>query len=91
MPAVTIEWKRTNEEGVREQVLAERIGEEWTIHRREKRFDRWKVDEDPPLDDLLELLDGVRRRIGRGLLRKDEEARVVTLIRRKFPDASIPR
>jgi hypothetical protein len=46
--------------------------------------------EDPPIDDWLELLDGVRRRINRRLVRPEEEARVIKRIRELFPGVEIP-
>ena len=91
MAAASIEWNRIFEDGVKRHVLAERIGDEWTFQMRDKRFDPWLRVAEPPLDDWLELLDGVRRRIGRGLLKHEEEARVVKEIRRLFPGTAIPR
>jgi hypothetical protein len=45
--------------------------------------------EEPPLEDWLELLDAVQRRINRRLLRPEEEDRVKASIRERFPDAQI--
>ena len=91
MAAASIEWNRISDDGVKRHVLAERVGDKWAFLMREKRFDPWLAVADPPLADWLELLDGVRRRIGRGLLKQEEEARVVKEIRRLFPGTAIPR
>jgi hypothetical protein len=45
--------------------------------------------ENPPLEDWLDLLDGVRRRLGRGLLRAEEVVRVERSIRERFPNADL--
>ena len=57
---------------------------------REKRFDVWQENEEPPLEDWLELLDSVRRRINRRLQRPEEEGRLVKRIHELFPEAEIP-
>jgi hypothetical protein len=44
---------------------------------------------EPPLEDWLELLDAVERRINRRLLRPEEEARVRKSIRERFPEAEL--
>jgi hypothetical protein len=43
----------------------------------------------PQLEDWLELLDAVRRRIDRRLLRPEEAARVRENIRAEYPEASV--
>jgi hypothetical protein len=83
--AVRIEWKRRNDEGERHEVMAERVGDEWSFFVREGRFDEWKPLENPPIDEWFELLDGVRRRVGRKLLKPDEEKRLARHIRERFP------
>ncbi len=86
MPKAEISWKRVTEEGVRIQVYAQHVGREWRFHWREKRYDLWQAIDDPPLEDWLALLDSVRRRINRRLLRPEEEQRVVKSIRERFPE-----
>jgi len=71
------------------QVYAQHVGREWRFYARERRYDQWQAVTDPPLEDWLELLDGVRRRINRRLLRPEEEARVKKRVRELFPDAKI--
>jgi len=48
-----------------------------------------KAVEEPPLEDWLELLDAVQRRINRRLLRPEEEATIKKCITERFPDAKI--
>ena len=87
MPKAEISWKRTSAEGVRLQVYAQHVGRDWIFYSREKRYDCWQAIPEPPLEDWLELLDAVRRRINRRLLRPEAEGRVVKTIRERFPEA----
>jgi hypothetical protein len=89
MPKAEISWKRVTEEGVKIQVYVQHVSREWLFFAREKRYDQWQAIADPPLEDWLELLDAVQRRINRRLLRPEEEARVKKSIRERFPDAKI--
>jgi hypothetical protein len=89
MAKAEISWKRVNSEGIRLQVYARHVGRDWRFFEREKRYDRWQAVEQPPLEDWLELLDSVRRRINRRLLRPEEEARVKQSIRERFPEADL--
>ena len=89
MAKAEISWKRKTEDGVPLQVYAQHVGREWKFFARERRFDQWQNIEDPPLEDLMELLDAVRRRINRRLLRPEEEARVVKRIRERYPEAPL--
>ena len=90
MAAVSIEWTRVTEDGVKLRMIAERAGDRWTFRSREKRFDRWEEDASPPPEAWLELLDAVRRRVVRGLLRPEEQERLARRIRELFPDARVP-
>jgi len=89
VPKAEISWKRLAEDGSDLQVYAQHVGREWIFYAREKRYDQWQRVEEPPLEDWLELLDAVRRRINRRRLRPEEEARVKKSIRERFPEASI--
>ena len=84
-----ISWKGRSEEGTKREVYAHRVGSEWRFFVREKRFDCWQALGEPPLDDWLELLDGVRRRIARRLVRPEEEERVRKLIEERFPGTEV--
>ncbi len=84
-----ISWKRETKEGLKVQVYAQRVGREWKFYVREKRFDQWQLQGQPQLVDWLELLDGVRRRIGRGFLRPQEEVHVKKMILDRFPGTEL--
>ena len=85
-----ISWKSRTTGGLRREVYARRVGGEWRFFAREKRYDPWQALERPPLEDWLELLDAVRRRIARRLLRPELELRLRKIIRELFPDADLP-
>ena len=82
-----ISWKRVNEEGKKLQVYAHHVGNQWIFYVRQQRYDQWQRQEFPPLEDWLELLDAVRRRAARRLLRPEEITRVEKKIRELFPEA----
>lgn len=89
MPRAEISWKRRTPEGETIRVYAQHFGDRWTFFTREARAERRLPIETPPLDDWLELLDGVRRRVGRGLFRPEEVTRLERAIRERFPDAEL--
>ena len=82
-----ISWKRTTAEGTRLEVYAHHVGNRWNFYIRERRLGQWEPLENPSLEDWLELLDGVRRRVNRRLLRPEETGRVEKTIRELFPEA----
>ena len=84
-----ISWKRRTEEGERLEIYAHRVGDRWNFYHRQKRYDQWQPLEQPPLEDWLELLDSVRRRVARRLLRPEEIGRVEKTIRENFPEAEL--
>lgn len=84
-----ISWKGKNAEGIKREVYAQHVGNKWVFYAREKRFDNWELLEEPPLDDWLELLDAVQRRIQRLLLRPEEEVRLKKIITEKFPGTKL--
>jgi hypothetical protein len=90
MPKAEISWKRVTEEGIHLQVYVQHVGRDWRFFQREKRYDQWQDVPEPPLEDWLELLDAVQRRINRRLLRPEEETKVKQTIRERFPDAELP-
>jgi hypothetical protein len=85
MPKAEISWKRATPEGQELQCYAQHVGRQWVFYQREKRFDCWQRVKEPPREDWLALLDSVRRRINRRLLRPEEEARVRQTILERFP------
>jgi hypothetical protein len=90
MAKAEISWKRRTETGERILVYAQHVGDQWKFYAREKRFDQWQAIPEPPLEDWLELLDAVRRRVNRRLLRPEEEERVKKSILQRFPEEKIP-
>jgi hypothetical protein len=89
MAKAEISWRRVTPEGVRLQVYVQHVGGDWRFFARQRRYDQWQSVAQPPLEDWLELLDAVRRRIDRRLLRPEEEARVKKSIRERFPEAQV--
>jgi hypothetical protein len=89
VPKAEISWKRVTEGGLPLQVYAQHVGRDWLFFAREKRYDMWQRIPEPPLEDWLELLDAVRRRIDRRRLRPEEEGRVKQSIRERFPEAPL--
>jgi hypothetical protein len=81
MAKAEISWKRTTAEGIHLQVYARHVGRDWRFFALEQRYDQWQAVAEPPLEDWLELLDAVQRRINRRLLRPEEEGRVKKFIR----------
>lgn len=86
MAKAEISWKRETETGERVEVYARHVGDQWKFFMRDRRYEQWQPVADPPLADWLELLDGVRRRIGRRLLRPEEEERVKKSIYERYPE-----
>jgi hypothetical protein len=84
-----ISWKRRTEDGERLEIYAHRVGTRWNFYVRQKRYDQWEPLEQPPLEDWLQLLDSVRRRVARRLLRPEEIGRVEKTIREAFPEAKL--
>jgi len=89
MPKGDISWTRRTHDGERVEVNVRHVGDRWIFHSRERRPEQWQEVAEPPLEDWLELLDGVKRRVGRGLIRTQEIERLQKLILEKFPDASL--
>lgn len=89
MAKAEISWKSKNDEGIKREVYVHCVGHDWKFFVREKRYDEWQPLEDPLLDDYMQLLDGVQRRIARRLMRPEEEHRVRKLIREAYPEADL--
>jgi hypothetical protein len=80
-----ISWKRRTEAGIKLEVYAQHVGDRWLFYAHERRFDRWQAVANPPLEDWLELLDAVERRINRRRLRPEEATRLKKTIVERFP------
>jgi hypothetical protein len=85
MAKAEISWRRTTDEGETLQCYAQHVGNRWIFYSRPKRFEKWEEVEKPPLEDWLELLDSVQRRIARMLQRPEEEGRIKQEILERFP------
>ena len=81
-----ISWKRRGDFGERMEFYARSERGIGKFFQRERRFENWEIYPEPALDDWLELLDGVRRRIPRRKMEPADEQRLVRTIREKFPD-----
>lgn len=80
-----ITWKRRTDEGEKLEINARFIGAEWRFFQRTGRFEQWRPQPQPPLEDWLTLLDGVERRIQRRLARPEEAPRLRKRIKEMFP------
>ena len=89
MPRAEISWKRRTPDGDTVRIYAQHFGDQWSFFVRDARYEKREPLEQPPLEDWLELLDAVRRRVGRGLLRPEEIRRVEASIRERFPGAEL--
>ena len=89
MAKAEISWRRTDEDGQKLQVYAHHVGNRWIFYHRNRRYDNWEEIENPPVEDWLELLDSVKRRVARLLLRPEEIDRVTKSIRERFPTATL--
>jgi len=85
VPKRDISWTRRNDAGERVEIYVEQTGDRWIFHSRERRPEPWQIVDDPPLEDWLELLDAVERRIGRQLMKplEAEHIRKIIEIRRQ--------
>jgi hypothetical protein len=86
MAKAEISWKRIDEFGMKVQVYAHHVGNQWLFYSRGKRFEEWQPVENPPLEDWLELLDAIKRRIPRRLVRPEEVISIRKSIHEHFPD-----
>jgi hypothetical protein len=84
-----IGWERRLEDGSKLEVYVIHTGGQYRFFARAKRFEEWQAVKDAPLEDWLELLDAVRRRVTRRKLMPDDEARLVRAIQERFPEADV--
>jgi hypothetical protein len=90
MAKAEIGWTRKNEDGIRLDLYARRIGDQWRFFWRERRYESWQALERPPLEDWLTLLDSVERRVARRLARPEDVTRLKKTIREQFPETDLP-
>ena len=89
MAKAEISWKRRSAEGERLEIYAHHVGDRWIFYKRERRIGEYAKFDDPLLEDWLELLNAIRRRVARRLLRPEETGRVAKRIHELFPEADI--
>jgi hypothetical protein len=89
MPKAEISWKRVTGDGEKLQVYVQRVKREWKFFHRARRFDTWQPVPEPPLEDWLELLDAIQRLVNRRRYQPDDEERVRSQIRERFPEAGV--
>ena len=89
MPKAEIGWVRQTEDGTKLDVYVQHVGDRWLFYARARRYEQWQPVPKPPLEDWLELLDAVERRVARRLLRPEEIDRVRQSIRQRFPEAGV--
>jgi len=90
MAKAEISWKRRSPGGERMEFYAQHVGDRWIFYSRERRVGIWTEMANPPLEDWLELLDSIERRVNRRLLRPEEFDRVAKRIHELFPEAKLP-
>jgi hypothetical protein len=78
MAKAEISWRRRTDDGVRLEIYAHHVGNRWIFYARERRTTQWQA-----------VLDAVRRRVARRLLRPEEVGRVQKSIRERFPEVHL--
>jgi hypothetical protein len=84
-----IGWERRQADGSKLEVYALHTGGQYRFFARGKRYDDWQPVKAPPLEDWLALLDAVQRRVQRRKMMPDDEAKLVSAIRERFPEAEV--
>jgi hypothetical protein len=82
-----IAWKRAGPDGERLEIYARRFGGQWRFHSRTRRNDDWKSLDPAPLEDWIELIDAVARRVPRRLFPPAELDRVRREALERYPEA----
>ena len=89
MARADISWVRTTADGEKLQVYAHQVGARWDFFCRPGRHDDWQAMASPPLEDWLEVLDGVRRRAQRRLYSPEDVGKLEALVRKRFPGVKV--
>ncbi|MBM3877011.1 MAG: NADP-dependent isocitrate dehydrogenase [Verrucomicrobia bacterium] len=79
-------WTRRTPEGAKLKVIARRFGGDWHFYHQVQRFDDWEPVKDAPIEDWLELLDAVERRMHRRKHSPQDVAHVRRRLIEKFPE-----
>jgi hypothetical protein len=83
-----IAWTKVVDD-VKHDVRARRAGDGWDFASRVGRGNQWQPLARPALEDWLQLLDGVRRRVGRHRKQPEDERQLLRVIREHFPGVEI--
>ena len=86
MAKAEISWKRRAADGEKMEVYAHHVGDRWKFYARERRVGQWTLIEEPPKEDWVSLLDAVKRRVNRRLLRPEEVLRVQRAAQERYPE-----
>ena len=89
MAKAEISWSSTDEAGTKFDHYVHHFGKKWIFYKRQRRYDQWQEVAEPPLEDWMELLDGLRRRAQRRLVRPEAVDIVIKMIRERFPEATL--
>jgi hypothetical protein len=81
-----IGWTRRLEDGTKVDVAAHRNGVRWVFEMQTHRYEPWEEMKTPLLEDWLELLAAVERRVIRRTAKPEEPDRIRKLIRERFPE-----
>ncbi|TAJ17621.1 MAG: hypothetical protein EPO68_09195 [Planctomycetota bacterium] len=88
-----IAWFRDDADGTQLEIYAHRVGTQWNFHcrpgRKHGRNWEWQPLVEPTLDDWLEVLDGVRRRVQRRQYLPADVTAIETEVRKRFPKAEL--
>ena len=84
-----IGFERRLEDGTKREVYVHHTGGSYRFFARPKRFEKWEAVENPPIEDWMELLDAVRRRVIRRKLVPKVEEHLVRTIRERFPEVKL--
>ncbi|MEY4387240.1 MAG: hypothetical protein RLY20_2523 [Verrucomicrobiota bacterium] len=84
-----IGWERRLEDGSKLEVYVHHTGGEYRFFARPKRFEKWAAVPEPPIEDWIELLDAVRRRVTRRKMMPKDEDHLLRLIKERFPEVKL--
>ena len=84
-----IGWERRLEDGSKLEVYVHHFGGEYRFFTRPKRFEKWQAVPEPPIEDWMQLLDAVRRRITRRKMMPKDEDQLRQIIKERFPEIEI--
>lgn len=84
-----IGFERRLEDGTKREVYVHHTGGQYRFFARAKRFEKWVAVPEPPIEDWLELLDAVRRRVTRRKLVPRVEEHLVQTILERFPEVKL--